>query len=35
MSFTCPPPLSLLESLTLLKEMGAFIQCAPKLGESG
>lgn len=30
-----PPPLSLLVSLTLQKETGAFIQCAPKFGESG
>lgn len=34
-ALTCPPPLSLLVSLTLLKETGAFIQCAPKFGESG
>lgn len=27
---TWPPPLSLLVSLTLLKETGAFIQCAPR-----
>lgn len=32
---TCPPPFSLLVSLTLLKETAAFIQCAPKFGESG
>lgn len=32
---TCPPPLSLLVSLTLLKDTGAFIQWAPKFGESG
>lgn len=32
---TWPPPLSLFVSLTLLKETGAFIQCAPKFGESG
>lgn len=32
---TCPPPLTLLVSLTLLKVTAAFIQCAPKFGESG
>lgn len=32
---TWPPPLSLFVSFTLLKETGAFIQCAPKFGESG
>ena len=34
-NLTWPPPLSLLVSFTLLKETGAFIQCAPKFGESG
>lgn len=32
---TCPPPLSLLVSFTLLKDTAVFIQCAPKFGESG
>jgi len=35
LTLTCPPPLSLLVSFTLLNEIGSFIQWAPKFGESG
>lgn len=33
--YTCPDPFVLLVSFTLANDIGSFIQCAPKFGDSG